>query len=101
MVRYTQNDCSPDLSDRSYSLIYSAKLRGQEVINLKVFDVDFERQTIHICQRKYKKDRIVLLAESMAVGLKKCLNAENPHIWLFNGKEPDSRYSVKGLSWVM
>jgi integrase/recombinase XerD len=26
---------------------------------------------------------------------------ENPHIWLFNGKEPDGRYSVRGLSWVM
>jgi site-specific recombinase XerD len=37
----------------------------------------------------------------MAVGLKKYLAAENPHIWLFNGKEPDGRYSVKGLSWVM
>lgn len=83
------------------SLIYSAGLRGQEVINLKISDVDFERKTIHIRQSKYKKDRVVPLADSMAVGLKKYLSAENPHIWLFNGKEPDGRYSVKGLSWVM
>jgi len=83
------------------SLIYSAGLRGQEVINLKISDVDFERKTIHIRQSKYKKDRIVPLAESMAVGLKKYLSAENPHIWLFNGKEPDGCYGVKGLSWVM
>ena len=83
------------------ALIYSAGLRGQEVINLKISDVDFERKVIHIRQRKYKKDRIVPLAETMAVGLKKYLKAENPHIWLFNGKEPDGRYSVKGLSWVM
>ena len=83
------------------TLIYSAGLRGQEVINLKISDIDFERKTIHIRQSKYKKDRIVPLAESMAVGLKKYLKAENPHIWLFNGKEPDGRYSVRGLSWVM
>jgi len=83
------------------TLIYSAGLRGQEVINLKISDVDFERRTIHIRQSKYKKDRIVPLADSMAVGLKKYLKAENPHIWLFNGKEPDGRYSVRGLSWVM
>lgn len=83
------------------SLIYSAGLRGQEVINLKISDVDFERKTIHIRQSKYKKDRVVPLADSMTVGLKKYLGAENPHIWLFNGKEPDGRYSVKGLSWVM
>ena len=83
------------------TLIYSAGLRGQEVINLKISDIDFERKTIHIRQSKYKKDRIVPLSDYMAVGLKKYLKAENPHIWLFNGKEPDGRYSVKGLSWVM
>jgi integrase/recombinase XerD len=83
------------------TLIYSAGLRGQEVINLKISDVDFERKVIHIRQSKYKKDRIVPLAESMAVGLKKYLSAENPHRWLFNGKESDGRYSVRGLAWVM
>jgi len=33
------------------TLIYSAGLRGQEVINLKISDIDFERKTIHI--RRY------------------------------------------------
>lgn len=83
------------------TLIYSAGLRGQEVINLKISDVDFERTTIHIRQSKYKKDRIVPLSPTMAIGLKKYLKAENPHVWLFNGKQPESKYSVRGLSWVM
>ncbi|NJN28663.1 MAG: tyrosine-type recombinase/integrase [Cyclobacteriaceae bacterium] len=83
------------------TLIYSAGLRGQEAINLKISDIDFERNTIHIRQSKYKKDRIVPLSHYMAQGLKSYLMAENPHIWLFNGKESDGRYSVKGLSWVM
>lgn len=83
------------------TLIYSAGLRGQEVINLKISDVDFERMTIHIRQSKYKKDRIVPLSPTMAIGLKKYLRAENPHIWLFNGKQPASKYSMRGLSWVM
>jgi site-specific recombinase XerD len=83
------------------SLIYSAGLRGQEVINLKISDVDFERMTIHIRQSKYKKDRIVPLSPTMAIGLKKYLKAENPHIWLFNGKQPGSQYSIRGISWVM
>jgi integrase/recombinase XerD len=30
------------------ALIYSAGLRGQEVINLKISDVDFERKVIHM-----------------------------------------------------
>jgi site-specific recombinase XerD len=83
------------------SLIYSAGLRGQEVINLKISDIDFQRKTIHIRQSKYKKDRIVPLSDVMAQGLRKYLKAENPHVWLFNGKESGGRYSVRGLSWVM
>lgn len=83
------------------TLIYSAGLRGQEVINLKICDIDFERMTIHIRQSKYKKDRVVPLSPSMVIGLKKYLKAENPHVWLFNGKELGSKYSMRGLSWVM
>lgn len=83
------------------TLIYSAGLRGREVINLKIGDVDFERMTIHIRQTKYKKDRIVPLSPTMAIGLKKYLSAENPHVWLFNGKEASGKYSVQGLSWIM
>jgi integrase/recombinase XerD len=83
------------------TLIYSAGLRGQEDINLKIADIDFERKSIHIRQSKYKKDRIVPLSAYIAMGLKKYIEVEHPHIWLFNGKEPDGRYSVRGLSWVM
>ncbi len=83
------------------TLIYSAGLRSQEVINLKLSDIDFERKTIHIRQSKYKKDRIVPLSGYMACGLKKYISVEHPHIWVFNGKEPDGRYSVTGLSWIM
>jgi len=83
------------------SLIYSAGLRGREVINLKIADIDFERKTIHIRQSKYKKDRIVPLSPSLAKGLKKYLQAEHPHTWFFNGKQIGSQYSSKGLSWIM
>jgi len=83
------------------ALIYSAGLRGKEVINLKISDIDFERMTIHIRQTKYKKDRIVPLSPTMAKGLQKYMSAENPYIWLFNGKHPESQYSMRGLSWVM
>ena len=83
------------------ALIYSAGLRGQEVINLKIQDIDFERMSIHIRQSKYKNDRIVPLSPTMAIGLKKYIKAECPHIWFFNGKQPGSKYSTQGLSWIM
>jgi len=83
------------------ALAYSAGLRSQELIKLKISDIDFERRTIHIRQSKYKKDRIVPLSKYIAKGLKKYISVEHPDTWLFNGKEPDGRYSPKGLSWVM
>ena len=83
------------------TLIYSAGLRGCEAINLKISDIDFERKSIHIRQSKYKKDRIVPLSDFMAKGLQKYISVEHPHIWLFNGKELDGRFSVHGLGWVM
>jgi integrase/recombinase XerD len=83
------------------TLIYSAGLRSQEVSNLKISDIDFERKTIHIRQSKFKKDRIVPLSGYMAKGLRKYISAENPHFWLFNGKEPNGRYSARGLTWLM
>jgi site-specific recombinase XerD len=95
--------CAPALLKHKVllSLIYSAGLRGQEVINLKISDIDFVRKTIHIRQSKYKKDRIVPLSDFIARGLRKYMAAEHPYIYLFNGREPDGRYSIKGLSWVM
>jgi len=83
------------------ALIYSAGLRGREVINLKLADIDFERETIHVRQSKYKKDRILPLSPTMAKGLRKYLSVEHPQGWFFNGKTIGSRYSVRGLSWIM
>jgi len=83
------------------TLIYSAGLRSQEVTNMKISDIDFERKTIHIRQSKYKKDRMVPLSDYISKGLKKYLSVEHPFTWLFNGKEADGRYSANGLSWIM
>jgi len=82
------------------TLVYSAGLRSQEAIHLKIADIDFERKTIHIRQSKYNKDRVVPLSDYMAKGLRQYLFVEHPQIWLFNGKEPEGCYSSKGLSWI-
>lgn len=82
-------------------LIYSAGLRSSELINLKIADIDFERQSIHIRRSKYNKDRIVPLSVYMALGLKKYLALEQPLTWIFNGKTLDSPYSSKAIARVM
>jgi len=83
------------------ALAYSAGLRSQEIANLRLSDIDYERKTIHIVQSKFKKDRIVPLSKLMSKGLKRYISVENPVTWLFNGKDAGSKYSTNGLSWVM
>lgn len=62
------------------TLIYFAGLRGQEVISLKICDLDLERKTIPIRQSKFKKDRKVPLLEYMDAGLKKCASRKFSHL---------------------
>jgi len=52
------------------SLAYGAGLRVSEVINLKVKDLDFSNNYIHIKESKNKKDRITLLPEKLTNSLK-------------------------------
>lgn len=80
---------------------YSAGLRSRELINMKISDIDFERKTVHIRKSKYKKDRVVPLSNYICKGLKLYLNQYRPINWLFNGKNPDGKYSARGLSWIL
>jgi site-specific recombinase XerD len=82
-------------------LAYSGGLRAQELCNLKIADIDFERMSIHIRQGKGRKDRMVPLAEYMAKGLLIYIETDKPKSWLFNGKSHNSNYSSRGISSVM
>ena len=83
------------------TLIYSAGLRGQEAINLKLSDIDYERKTIHIHQSKYKKDRIVPLSDYMAKGLKKYIAAKSISAITVagTGTVPDAREQRMLFGW--
>jgi integrase/recombinase XerD len=82
-------------------LIYSAGLRVGELCRLRISEVDFERQLIHIRETKGQKSRYVPLSLLIAKGLKQYLQAEQPHHFLFNGKVYGSPYSAKAVQWVM
>ena len=65
----------------------------------------------HVKDGKGKKDRYVPLADILIRGLKAYLEAEQPHIWVFNssdreirgraGGDFDSRYSQRGIQWAV
>ncbi len=83
------------------SLIYSAGLRVREASRLKICDIDSKRMMIHIRQSKNHKDRYVPLSPLILEGLRKYCYAYKPVEYLFNGNEPGSPLSVKGIQWAL
>lgn len=83
------------------ALIYSAGLRAQEASHLKIGDIDSGRMMIHIRQSKYRKDRYVPLSPLILKGLRKYYYACQPVEYLFNGNEPGTPMSVRGIQWAL
>jgi integrase/recombinase XerD len=85
--------------------LYGCGLRSYELCNLKLSDVDFERQTVFIPKKKGKVDRYVPLSEHLDRGLKKYIETENPHHYLFNSQKTDSGsprgLTTSGIRWVI
>jgi len=88
-------------------LLYGCGLRCMEVRNLRLCNLDFTRKLLHIVQSKGNKDRYVPLSEHLIRGIKKYIASAHPVNYLFEGKgNPegkafDSRYSQRGVQWVI
>lgn len=89
-------------------LLYGCGLRCFEARNVRLQDLDFDRKQLKVVQGKGHKDRYVPLSEHLIRGLKAYIEAEKPEIYLFNGQPKgraggdfDSRYSQRGVQWVV
>lgn len=78
------------------ALIYSSGLRIGELLNLKVKDIDIERKEVFIRNGKGRKDRVVILAESVLPLLYNYLQTYRPQHFLIEGLEM-SRYSSSSV----
>lgn len=79
--------------------IYSGGLRLNEVIHLKVKDIDSMRMQIRVEQAKGKKDRYTLLGNKTLETLREYFREYHPKTWLFEGEDsgPYSETSVKNI----
>ncbi len=79
--------------------IYSAGLRLNELINLKMEDIDAERMQLKVRQGKGKKDRYTLLSDKLLKTLRDYYKEYQPIIWLFEGSQgmPYSARSVQNI----
>jgi integrase len=68
---------------------YSAGLRLNEALHLKVSDIDSERMQIRVDQGKGKKDRYTLLSNVLLTELRHYYKIYRPDQWLFPGQRFD------------
>jgi len=73
--------------------IYAAGLRVSEATNLRVTDIDSQRQLIRVRQGKGRKDRYVMLSPKLLDLLRTYWKSYRPTTWLFPGEGPERPFT--------
>jgi integrase/recombinase XerD len=77
----------PGLRERAaMEIAYAAGLRLNEVLHLKVTDIDSEQMIVRVEQGKGKKDRNVMLSPALLETLRAYWRQSRPRVWLFPGQ---------------
>ena len=82
------------------ALLYSSGLRIGELISLKTHDVFKERRQIIVRMAKGKKDRVVILAESVLLMLDNYLKAYEPKEYFIGGQN-GGQYSPNSVRAIL
>jgi len=82
------------------SLLYSAGLRRNELIQLKIKDLDSKRMMIHIRASKGKKDRYSVLSQKLLKDLRKYYIKYQPKVFLFEGPK-GKQYSGSSIKNIL
>jgi integrase/recombinase XerD len=94
-------DAITNLKHRSMLMIgYAAGLRVSEIVALELKDIDSERMVIHIRRAKGKKDREVMLSETLLEVLREYYMIYQPKKFLFEGQTGDA-YGKRSINQIM
>jgi integrase/recombinase XerD len=92
-------DAAPGLKYKAaLSVAYGAGLRANEVVSLKISDIDSKRMIIRVEQGKGGKDRNVMLSPSLLDLLRAWWKAARPQGWLFPGRDPAQPMTTRQLN---
>ncbi|MCO6496021.1 MAG: site-specific integrase [Chitinophagaceae bacterium] len=83
------------------SLIYACGLRRNELLQLRLTDVDSKRMLIFIRQSKGKKDRIVPVGSKLIELLREYFVQYRPKAYLFEGQKTGNPYCGRSLTLVL
>ncbi|WP_055446217.1 tyrosine-type recombinase/integrase [Lacinutrix mariniflava] len=81
------------------TVIYALGLRSGELINMRINDIDGDRNQIHIRSGKGNKDRVIPFPESLKVILRTYYLEYKPKTYLFCGQK-GNQYSSESLRKV-
>src|SRR5690554_3808943 len=81
-------------------LLYGCGLRLNELLHLKISDIDSERMLLHIRKSKGNKDRVVMLSPALLEDLRNYFKAYHPKVYLFEGQS-GGMYSEKSVQTVV
>ncbi len=99
-VKQLLNSCE-NLKHRAIlTCIYAGGLRLNELVQLRVQDVHFDRGQIIIKSAKGKKDRVVMLAKQLEPLLLEYLENYKPKYWLIEGQE-GGQYSARSVQAIL
>ena len=92
---------TPNIKHRCIvSVLYSTGIRRNELLNLKLIDIDSKRMIINIRCGKGNKDRISLLSESVLKDLRKYFIKFQPKEYLFEGQK-GGKYSAESVLTIV
>lgn len=77
--------------------LYGAGLRLGELLNLRVEDVMWDRNQLLIKGGKGKKDRVVMLSDTLKKLLELYFDEYQPEFWLFEGAKKGMTYSPRSV----
>lgn len=78
---------------------YSSGLRVSEIVNLKIFDLDFERNLLLVRCSKQNKDRYTLLSFKLKKALRKLIEERKSSDYLFITNR-GGKYNVRSLQKI-
>jgi integrase/recombinase XerD len=81
-------------------LIYASGLRRSELLNLRVGDVDFDRNVVFVRGGKGRKDRQSVASEALVELMEQYIKEFQPRFWLFEGIHGE-RYSATSLQSIL
>jgi integrase/recombinase XerD len=80
--------------------LYAAGLRVSELVGLRVADIDSQRMAIRVRQGKGRKDRYVMLSQTLLGVLREYWKAYRPCDWLFPGKDPHKQLDRQTITSI-